>query len=123
MPLTRLVFSLSRSTRPPRMNSDATVASTSVLSVSASHEENRQIVSDSSQERIWAAPSHGRMSATSSHAPTSTDRTVGMTKLRLMLAKDVLPQASRGPTAVRRTRNKPDGIVTMLKYGTRNDCL
>src|SRR5260370_8008846 len=57
------------------------------------------------------------MSTTISPTATNKDSAAGMVKLRLRLANDVLPQASNGPTPVKKTRNNPIGIVTLLKNG------
>src|SRR5215469_9550329 len=113
----RLVFSFSRSTRPPRMNSDATQANTSVLNTIAIHEKYWGNPIAGHQARIWAVPIHGRMLKTISATATTKDSAAGMVKLRFTLANDVLPQASNGPTAVRNTRTNPIGIVTLLKKG------
>src|SRR6266436_8572191 len=62
-------------------------------------------------------PIHGRMWNAISATPTAIERAAGTAKLRLRLANDVLPHASSGPTAVRKTRKRPRGMVTLLKNG------
>src|SRR5664279_2078171 len=47
----------------------------------------------------------------------STARTAGHRKLRFRLSREVLRQASSGPTAVRKIRNSPIGTFTRLKNG------
>src|ERR1039458_7689726 len=47
----------------------------------------------------------------------STARIVGHRKLRFRLSREVLRQASNGPTAVRKIRNNPIGTLTRLKNG------
>src|SRR5262249_49663844 len=113
----RLVFNFSRSTRPPRMNSDATHPNTRVLNTIAIHEKYCAIPIDDHQPRIWEVPIHSRMLRTINATATSKESADGMVKLRFTLANDVLPQASNGPTAVRNIRTNPIGIVTLLKNG------
>src|ERR1035438_5558766 len=47
----------------------------------------------------------------------STARIAGHRKLRFRLSREVLRQASNGPTAVRKIRNSPIGTLTRLKNG------
>src|ERR1035438_5301404 len=47
----------------------------------------------------------------------STARIVGHRKLRFRLSREVLRQASSGPTAVRKIRNNPIGTLTRLENG------
>src|SRR5690349_8898399 len=51
------------------------------------------------------------------NAPAATAPTAGHRKLRLMLAIEVLRQASSGPSAVSNKSNKAIGTLTRLKNG------
>src|SRR3954463_10475566 len=49
--------------------------------------------------------------------PTARPETSGIVKLRIRLPKEVLRQASSGPTPVRMSSSSPTGIITRLKNG------
>src|SRR5215510_2310625 len=50
-------------------------------------------------------------------APASSPSSKDPPKLRFTLSKEVLRQASSGPTPVRKSRKSPMGILTLLKKG------
>src|SRR5438094_201277 len=57
------------------------------------------------------------MPPTSSATIVSTPTAAGIIRLRRMLAKEVLRHANNGPIPVRKIRNRPMGIITLLKKG------
>src|ERR1700722_9327234 len=50
-------------------------------------------------------------------APARRPIISGQAKLRFRLSTEVLRQARSGPTPVRKSRNRPIGILTLLKNG------
>src|SRR3954467_13094470 len=50
-------------------------------------------------------------------SPTARPEPSGTAKLRIRLPKDVLRQASSGPTPVKTSSSSPTGIITRLKKG------
>src|SRR5713226_2189011 len=49
--------------------------------------------------------------------PAAKPPSRGTPKLRFRLSSEVFRQASRGPTPVRNNKNRPIGILTLLKKG------
>ncbi len=74
-----------------------------------------------SREYICPISDHGfspfLANTTIRNTSSPTEMAAGTAKLRLMLPHDVLRQASSGPTAVKKVKSRPIGIVTLLKNG------
>src|ERR1700737_4440741 len=88
-----------RITRAPRKNSMLIVVVTKTQSIRHTNEKN------------------SRTPSAKTTTPESKPAIRGQPKLRFKLSTEVLRQASKGPTPVRKSSIKPIGMFTLLKNG------